>query len=170
MSQGNRVRRAGIVCCHCIRNSAYYRAGINQQDGWKGEDFWRNLNSNFLDISVLEWCKLFADKNGKHYWVKVVKDPTIFMNGLLASLNMSQIDFDAYIEKCKFYRDKFLAHLDAELDMHIPDLTVAIDSAIYLYGQLVRESPSVLIDGPSDLAAFYRERHAYAEPKYPNGT
>lgn len=168
MNRSERIRKAGIVCCHCIRNSAYYRAGTNQQESWKNEDFWRNTNSNFLDIAVLEWCKLFADKKGNHYWKKVVTDPTNFMSGLLTSLNMSQMDFDSYIEKCKFYRDKFLAHLDAELVMHIPDLTVAINSAIYTHGLLVQENPSVLCDGPSDLAEFYRERHAYVVPKYPN--
>lgn len=170
MSQSDRVRRAGIVCCHCVRNSAYYRAGWSQSENWNGEDFWRNTNSNFLDIAVMEWCKLFADTTGKHHWRKVVGDPANFMNGLLASINMSQIDFDSYIEKCKFYRDKFLAHLDEELVMHLPNLTVAIDSTTYLHNLLVKENSVVLSDAPHDLAEFYRQRLAYAKPNYPAGT
>jgi hypothetical protein len=170
MNHSDRVRRAGIVCCHCARNAAYYRAGRRKPQNWNGEDFWRNANSNFLDIAVLEWCKLFADTKGKHHWKKVVKDQDNFMSGLLASIGMSQIDFDSYIKKCKFYRDKFLAHLDEELVMHIPDLTAAIDSATYLHNLLVSENPDVLDDAPSDLAKFYKQRYKYAAPKYPDGT
>lgn len=170
MNHHDRVRRAGIVCCHCARNAAYYRAGRSQPENWRGEDFWRNASSNFLDIAVLEWCKLFADTKGKHHWKKVVKDQENFMGGLLTSIGKSHADFDLYIEKCKVYRDKFLAHLDEELVMHIPDLSAVIDSVTYLHNLLVKQNPEVLNDAPRDLAKFYNQRHKYAMSMYPNGT
>lgn len=92
------------------------------------------------------------------------------MGGLLTSIRNSQVDFDLYIGKCKVYRDKFLAHLDEELVMHIPDLTAAVDTATYLHNFLVKENPEVLDDAPHDLAKFYLQRHKYAMSIYPNGT
>ncbi len=121
-------------------------------------------------MSVLEWCKLFADVKGKHYWGKVVKDPTTFMHGLLKSLQMTQADFDVYIEKCRIYRDKFLAHLDEESTMHTPDRSVAVNSASYLHNLLVKENPDALSDAPKDLSVFHEQRYVYAKQYYPGGT
>lgn len=121
-------------------------------------------------MAVLEWCKLFADARGKHHWKKVVMDQDNFMAGLLTSIGMSQSDFDSYIKKCKFYRDKFLAHLDEELVMHIPDLAVAIDSVTYLHNLLVSNNPDVLDDAPTDLVKFYQKRFEYAIPKFQSET
>jgi hypothetical protein len=84
----DRLRRVVILCRSFAINLAYYRAGwSNEQkhmlDPAKSGNFWRVVNGNFLDICVLEWCKLFADQRGKHYWGTIVKDPAGFKAGLL---------------------------------------------------------------------------------------
>lgn len=92
--------------------------------------------SNSLDICILEWCKLFVDSRGKHYWRKVITEPITFYDGLINTLNITEEEFNTYIEEVKSYRDKFIAHLDSEDVMHIPHLDPAKQSASYLYDYL----------------------------------
>jgi len=73
LSIAERTRRVAIVCCAFTRNVAYYRTGHDVARGLG--NFWRTTDGNFLDMAVLEWCKLFADPRGKHYWKKVI--PTL---------------------------------------------------------------------------------------------
>jgi hypothetical protein len=96
-------------------------------------DFWTTVNGNFMDICVLEWCKLFADQRGKHSWGKVVSDPIGFRQGLLRELAMSEREFLAYAGEVREYRDKFVAHLDSEEVMQPPVLDVVKKSVSYLY-------------------------------------
>jgi hypothetical protein len=75
------LRRVVLLCSHFMRNLAYYRTGQRFPDGWKAKPlvptapFWRTVNGNFIDVCVLEWCKLFgdkittrADRQNNHYW------------------------------------------------------------------------------------------------------
>lgn len=170
MNRDERIRRAGIICCHCIRNAAYYKAGQECRDNWVSDDFWRNTSNNFLDFTVLEWCKLFADPRGKHHWSRVINDADVFEKALFETLVIVKSDFDSYIERCKIYRDKFLAHLDSELVMHIPDLSLAIQSTTFLFNLLRCDNEELLKDAPIELSEFYEGRFLYAKRKYPNGT
>jgi hypothetical protein len=70
MDSTKRLRRVGILCCHFAMNYGYYKAGWEQSDFTVKDQFWISLNNNFIDISVLEWCKLFGDYKGKHHWKK----------------------------------------------------------------------------------------------------
>lgn len=81
---------------------------------------------------MLEWCKVFADKKGKHYSFKVVSDRIKFTNELLAHLQLSQEDFDAYALVMKNLRDKFIAHLDDDVTAPLPKLDTALESAKFL--------------------------------------
>jgi hypothetical protein len=64
MSRKDRVRGVVTLCRSFAWNLAYYRTGWSKK--YKhlldASDFWRAVNGNFLDMCVLEWCKLFADK------------------------------------------------------------------------------------------------------------
>lgn len=51
---------------------AYYRAGWKDKKLILGGNFWTGINGNCLDIAVLEWCKLFADRKDPHHWKKIV--------------------------------------------------------------------------------------------------
>ncbi|WP_136524546.1 hypothetical protein [Geomonas ferrireducens] len=90
MTRSQHLRRVAILCCHCLRNLAFYKAGWhNGKSKLKGQ-FGRNVNSNFLDIAVLEWCKLFADTRGKHFWRKAISGDVSFQNSLLAELGLTE--------------------------------------------------------------------------------
>lgn len=163
MTKNERVRRAAKLCCYCAGNVAYYRAW------WKGKKlvtndaFFVNANSNALDIAVLEWCKLFTDPGGKHRWRKVVPETGEFLPELCAQLKIDENCFEEHCLKMKTYRDKFLAHLDEDRFMDIPDLTITLNSVVFLFGILRSEYSEMLIDAPSDLRQFYRERLAHGK-------
>jgi len=99
--------------------------------------FWITVNGNFMDICVLEWCKLFGDSRGKHSWQKVVSDPELFYSALLHHLSLTEADFKAYIDAVRDYRDKFVAHLDSAEIMRPPVLDVMKGSTAYLYDYLL---------------------------------
>ena len=157
MTRKQRLRRVAILCCNCLRNLAFYRAGWrNSTRVFKGH-FWANVNGNFLDICVLEWCKLFGDSRGRHYFGKVLTAPTDFFDSLLNDLRMNEAKFDAYVREMKTYRDKFVAHLDSEPVMHIPDLTVALKSVSLLYDYLRahEDHGGFFPDAPENASAYY---------------
>ena len=136
----------------------------------KNEDFWVSANGNFLDLAVLEWCKLFTDRRGKHYWNKVVPESVDFLSDLHAQLRVDACGFEAHCNEMKVYRDKFIAHLDDELVMHIPKLTLAINSVIYLYAVVRAEYSELLPDAPTNLRQFYRERYSHGRVIYGKAT
>lgn len=157
MTRRQRLRWIGILCCHCLRNLAFYRAGWRDGTTTLKEPFWVNANANFLDIAVLEWCKLFADSRGKHSWRNIISDPASFLDGLLNELRLSNAQFDDYVNQMRIYRDKFVAHLDSEEIMHIPKLEVAVNSAVYLYDYLLshEEEDGCFRDAPVSASNFY---------------
>ena len=129
--------------------------------------FWIGVNGNFLDIAVLEWCKLF-DRQGKHFWGKVVSDQNVFLRGLLERLGLSDVEFEKYVRQVRVYRDKFLAHLDDEERMEIPFLQTALDSACYLYDYLLdhEEIEGCFADNRGKSLQLYEESLALGNMNY----
>ena len=157
MTRKERLRRVAILCCHCLRNLAFYKAG------WRGKslvlegEFWINVNSNFLDICVLEWCKLFCDANGKHHWRKIISDQSSFFNSLLHQLGITEDEFNSYIKSMKEYRDKSVAHLDSEETMNIPILDITKNSVSFLYDYLLQHEVEgdFFVDARGNASEFY---------------
>ena len=163
MTKNERVRRVARLCCYCAANVAYYRAWWDGKELVTNDSFFVNSNSNALDIAVLEWCKLFTDPGGKQRWCKVVPGTDEFLPELYAQLKIDENCFEEHRSKMKTYRDKFLAHLDEDRFMDIPDLTITLNSVVFLYGILRSEYSEMLTDAPSDLRQFYRERLAHGQ-------
>ena len=157
MTRIQRLRRTGILCCHCLRNLAFYRSAWRKGSLKLTQQFWVNVNGNFLDIAVLEWCKLFADSRGKHYWRKSISDPDAFWCGLMNQLTITDDQFDDCVNQMRTYRDKFVAHLDSEAVMQIPQLDIVVDSTSYLYDYLLanEEEDRCFSDAPSSAADFF---------------
>jgi hypothetical protein len=132
------------------------------------EQFWRGVNANFMDLCVLEFCKLFADQKGKHHWRKVITDQPNFHAGLLAKLTMTNAGFNEYIESMKFYRDKYLAHLDDETGGRYPTLGSGKIAAAYLFDYLLEneDEGSFFPDAGGTAADFYQDRKEEAEVAY----
>jgi hypothetical protein len=128
----DRLRRVLILCRNFSINLAYYRVGrtakyvvLQDFQHTPRANFWRSVSGNFIDICVLDWCKLFADSKGKHYWSNIVTDRDQFKAQLINILGINERAFLEEIKKMRQYRDKFLAHLDSDEIMNIPLLDVA---------------------------------------------
>lgn len=168
MTRRQRLRRVGILCCHFLRNLAFYKAGWRKGKLIFKDQFWVNANGNFIDVCVLEWCKLFGDKRGQHNWRKVITNQTAFFNGLLLAIGKTETAFDSYIEEMKMYRDKFVAHLDSEEVMNIPKLKVARNSVSFLYSYLLanEEEANCFHDAPPKASCFYRQFYSQGRKVY----
>jgi hypothetical protein len=142
-SERDRLRRVVLLCASFIRNLAYFRAGQDKeglpllQERAPFASFWRQVNSNCIDLCVLEWCKLFAEKNGEHHWTKVVSNRSAFEGGLLRQLGSNATAFEDYIKEMRTYRNRFVAHIDTEKVTHVPDMAVAKNAAEFLFEYLM---------------------------------
>jgi hypothetical protein len=159
VTRRTRLRRTAILCLHFLRNLGFYRAWNAAPQTRRREQFWISLNANFIDMTVLEWCKLFGDRKAMHHWSKSVTDHVAFANGLRQRTGMTETGFEAYRLIVREYRDKFVAHLDELPTMQIPDLQPALESVRYLYTYLLEneDDGNVFPDAPRNPNAFYRK-------------
>jgi len=168
MNTSKRLRRTALLSLHCLSNLAYFRAVREGVDIGEvpASDVNNRIANNFLDVGVLEWCKLFTDRAGKHHWRKVVSanedDRTAWRDALVVHLGLTLLAFEDYIRAMKTYRDRFVAHLDDDEVMEIPDLDLAIRSAQCLYQRLVdHEAPLLgnpMPEAPESATDFYQDR------------
>ena len=92
------------------RNVAYLRgAKTDDYKSWIRPDtnFWRTVTANNIDMAVIEWCKLFVDGKGKHYWRTVVSDPDTFLDNAFAAIGCSSCHFDEVEGQMAEYRNKW---------------------------------------------------------------
>jgi len=171
MTNEERIRRVAILCCHCLRNIAFYRAGWKQKDSRIKRQFWVNANGNFLDIAIREWCKIFADPNGEHHWKRVVSNQPPFSSGLFAYVGMTKKEFENYAKPIVRYRNKFVAHLDEDKVANIPRLRTALRSAAYPYDYL-RNDPTAkpcITEAQRSASEFYAIMYRPAQQEYRHG-
>jgi hypothetical protein len=171
MTRRERLRRVGILCCHCLRNMGFYLSWYEAGTPFRNEQFWNTSHNNFLDIALLEWCKLFGDEKGKHRYSKVVVDPAQFKIELLADLALTDTAFTDYIKQMRTYRDEFVAHLDDKDEFntfYVPDLTIAKTSVIFLYGYLLAQEAAndTFHEAPKSAVEFFNEYHAQGMAVY----
>lgn len=156
MDRVKRLINVALLCCHFVRNCAYYKAGYNGKNTKANNDFWLTVWDNFIDISVLEWLKLFGDHNEKHHWKKVVEDQDSFKKEMLNTCGITEDELASCRKSFKEYRDKFVAHLDSEETMHIPELKIALAVVKYYYSYVAKElGTSRLRDLPRDIESYY---------------
>jgi hypothetical protein len=133
LSRDERLRRVVILCSDFTRNFAYYRAAHKRREAWEAKPFWRTVSNNFLVQCILDWCKLFVDKKrvkktavfGEHHWKSIVSDPSAFEVALFRHMQFDALNLDGLTRKIGHYRNKFVAHIDTERVMHVPELTPA---------------------------------------------
>nr|WP_157872572.1 hypothetical protein [Bradyrhizobium sp. ORS 278] len=176
LSREERLRRVVIICINFMRNLAYLRGAYESPEGWQSQagelvvpdaSFWRTVSNNLLDMCVLEFCKLFADKGGKHFWKKIVTDQDRFFAELLAQLGMTEQQYADYLNALRTYRDKFVAHLDEHRTMYTPKLDAAGVSVQHLHAWLVaNECPPGLLNpehsAPERLIAAFKGEQSVA--------
>lgn len=156
MNRIERLRRAAILCCHFVRNYAYYQGGWIDVISLANNEFWITVQNDFLDISILEWMKLFGSYKDKHHWTKVIHDSEAFKINMLDYCHIGDDEFNKDRENIKKYRDKFVGHLDSEKVMNIPRLHNALNAVKYYYKCVYVELPfDSRFHLPSDLEEYY---------------
>jgi hypothetical protein len=80
---------------------------------------------------------------------RVVSDPNGFEIRLLAQLSTDAEGFAALIAKMRDYRDKFVAHLDNERIMYLPELEAAHIAVTFYYRHIVEAEAK-----PGELAGL----------------
>ena len=179
MSRRDRLRRVVILCRNFAANLAYYRVGrraehLPLQDYTHNAkaSFWRIVSANFIDTCVLEWCKLFADPNGKHHWSKIVSAPDDYKTLMMMDLGLDDAAFQEEIAAMKHYRDKFLAHLDSEEIMKIPILDTAKKAVWFYHSYIVRREAQSddLVGLPLELEPGYALCEKEAQEIYRRNT
>jgi hypothetical protein len=159
MTKRDRLRRVTLLCCAFARNLAYYRAGWDGGRPKSRAEFWVTANGNFIDIAVLEWCKLFIDtknrKPAEHRWEVVATDKAQFEAELLQAVGADQLK--ALKVEVRTYRNKFVAHLDDEKVMNIPHLDTGRASVWFYFGYIRdhEAQPADLAGLPADLDDYY---------------
>lgn len=115
------------------------------------------MQGNCLDVSVLEWCKLFGEKNGKHSWHKIVDDPDAFKTSLLEELNIDSDTWESKVIELRAYRDAFVAHLDSEETMKIPVMDLPYDMVKFYFEYIHGYDPddNIFRGIPKDLNDYY---------------
>ena len=171
MNRGERLRRVLICSCHFTQNLAFYRAGSNNKQLTRKEEFWRRINGNCFDLAVIEWCKLFGDFSGKHCWKNIVTDKAAFSSDLF-DLVGGEAYLDAYVKKVRTYRDKFVAHLDDELTANTPNMQDALIASRFYYKHIHDEAKSlgVISRLPDDIEVFYDYWYDLARSEYEKKT
>ncbi|WP_372777938.1 hypothetical protein [Litorivivens sp.] len=59
-------------------------------------NFWRLIHGGFLDLAVLEWCKVFGSNAEPTHWKGVVEDRVAFTEALLNSVGLNRDEWDSY--------------------------------------------------------------------------
>jgi hypothetical protein len=164
MNRRTRLRRTGILCLHALRNLAFQRAMADARRTWESKQFLVTAHNNFLDVAILEWCKLFTDRAGVHHWRKSVTDQGAFSAALLAHVRCSEEEYRDYALSIKTYRDTFVAHLDEANDIDIPTMSIARLSTQFLYSWLLftEDDCNAYHDAPQRPEEFYAVAHAHA--------
>jgi hypothetical protein len=140
--------------------------------------FGATVNSNMLDIAVLESCKLFVEHDGHHYWKRFIRSAEgqqRFLGDLLHQTGISLDAWRRYLGGMRVYRDKFVAHLDQGNVMDIPQLSIALECAVLLHAAIHAGAPATtfttphLRSLPQDLRAYYDECRDEARAAYARG-
>ena len=172
LSRCERLRRVVITCASFGRNLAFYRAGRSPEAQWLYTDlhpqrsFWLQVNSNFVDQAVLEWCKLFGEKkprndeygHGEHGWRRIVlTNQNAFEVGMHRQLGCTHAEFAELVDAMRRLRDKFIAHLDSDRHMDIPLFARAYEAIAYYHDHVVtNENEGNWVLGPPNTAEQFR--------------
>ena len=172
MTQAERLRRVVRLCRSFAWNLSYFREGQKSQYEWLFDgqnpvcNFWNVTRNNFLDMCILEWCKLFGKPRELHHWKKIVAEPKSFEAELLAHVGVDESRFQEHILKTRDYRDKFIAHLDSDSTMMIPMLDIHKKAASFYHAKMLRDDRGDFLGLEGDLESLYEEFELEAAQVY----
>lgn len=158
MTLPDRARKAAFLCCHFERNFAYYST-FRRSRLLREEGFWLTVHGNFVDVCVLEWCKLFGNRNGKYHWQNIFSSPAQFRQELLTLHSIDDARLEMLWNEVKDYRDDFVAHLEDRESTPLPNMNIHHLLIEFYYRKLQATFPQLRYDDalPTDMDRYYRD-------------
>jgi hypothetical protein len=150
---------------YITRNVAHHRSLNSFRDDFN-QTYWILISNNFLDVAILEWCKVFGSTSDATHWTSNVLDRAAFRTGLLEKLKVTKDEWIAYRERVKTYRDKVIAHYDNNSTViDHPDFCLALKACFYYYDMLISQLKrgSISTSYPESLDDYYEESLAQAK-------
>ena len=143
---------------YIAKNVAHHRSLNSFRDDFH-QSYWILISSNFLDVAILEWCKVFGSKSDATHWTSNVPDDATFRTGLFEKLKVTEAEWSAYWECVKTYRDKVIAHYDSTSTVNDhPDFCLALKACFYYYDMLNKQLKRGSIGGyPESLEDYYEK-------------
>ena len=133
-----RLRRVALKCGDFSRQLSYHRA-ISKYKGDLKLNFWIATYNNGIDLAVLDWFHLFGYHNDDLHWKNIVIYISSFRNHLYNALNVNHVEFKAYWEEIKTYRDKDVAHIEIRPVSDVPEMTMALKAVSFYYQKVLKE-------------------------------
>lgn len=141
---------------YIARNIAYHRSLSEYKDDIV-QNYWVYIFNNFLDISVLEWCKVFGSRAEETHWSNHINNVDKFRKDMLIHLGLSQAEWKEYWNQLKTYRDCGVAHYIYNPDItDYPKFDNALEVSYFYYDILIQELRSLNVyDYPDDLKIYF---------------
>jgi hypothetical protein len=126
------------------------------------QNFWRVIDGNFMDIAVIEWCKLFASHTEAVHWKNNIPETEHdkFRDGLCGGTGLTSEEWHRYREELKRYRDEHVAHFDLGRfqpgKVTYPHFDKALEACHYYYDRILAELEKVGIQHsfPADIRIY----------------
>ena len=132
------------------------------------EDLWFYFMAAAYRDAVIQWCKVFGSRGDWSHWRSAAgAEDTAIYPRFLASAGMTEQEWQREQEVIKNYRDKALAHHDADLVETInkfPKLDRAERAAVVMYRELIQLAPGRSAQMPDDLEAWSRRYASNQRP------
>lgn len=137
-----------------------------------GLNFWNIQYGGLMNLSVIEWCKLFGgDKNNDLHWKNVYANSIDdFRSRMIKASGVSPSVWTAYHSHLKSWRDQEFAHqdIDARPRENYPHFDIALAVARFYHAELIAELDDLKVSSlPKDLDQWrkrYREEFDLAAP------
>lgn len=135
-------------------------------------NFWNVQYGGLMNLSVIEWCKLFgSDKNNDLHWKNVYANRIDdFRSRMIEASGVSASAWKAYHSHLKNWRDQEFAHedIDARPRERYPHFDIALAVAGFYHAELIAELDELEVFSlPKDLAQWrkiYRAEFDVAAP------
>ncbi len=139
-----------------IRNAAAFRS-LWKQKGALEQNYWKLVLSNFFDMAILNWCKVFGADGEETHWKKIVHDHTSFRTALQQRAGISKSKWETYWKEMTEFRSTQISHCKQPPNLtNYPVLDIAIETSCYYYEWLVRELKSLgYADYDNNLQDYY---------------
>ena len=150
-----------IQIVRCI----HLKKALTEVDPKPDLNFWRLIHGGFLDLAVMEWCKIFGSNAEYTHWKTLLHedDHDNFRNNLFEHLNIKPEEWDKNWVKLKTYRDELVAHHNRENDVpNYPTLDIALTSSCYYYNYLAKQIHEENSDPMPDLESYCDRFHQQA--------